>query len=131
MKYTLNIGLIGTNYSKVVEAVNNARGTYYDDYHMIEQMGYYDDQPEPTAVITFDTKADLVSIVGLVRKWCANLKQTCIALEMTATEVLETSYPQTVDSSFGVLVYHSNHRGKEIPFNSKYFLRGRVNIDTV
>ncbi len=123
MKYTLNIGLIGTNYSKVVEQVNNARGTYYDNYHMTEQLGSYDDQPEPTAVITFDTKADLVSIVGLVRKWNAALNQECIALEMTASEVLSTRYPQTVDSSFGVLVYHSNYRGKQIQFDSKYFLK--------
>jgi|TARA_R110000765_G_C18950594_1_gene608488 hypothetical protein len=131
MKYTLNIGLHGTNYSKVVEAVNNARGTYFDDYHMIEQLGEYEDQPEPTAVITFETKADLISMVGLVKKWCANLNQTCIALEMTASEILFTRYPQTVDSSFGVLIYHSNYRGKQLPFDSKYFLRGRVNMDKI
>lgn len=123
MKYTLNIGLNNTNYSKVLEAVNNARGTYYDDYHMIEMLGSYDDQPEPTAVITFDTKADLVSIVALVEKWCANLNQECIALEMTATEILFTRYPQTVDSSFRILIYHSNYRGKQLPFNSDFFLK--------
>ena len=123
MKYTLNIGLNNTSYSKVVEAVNNARGTYYDDYHMIEMLGSYDDQPEPTAVITFETKADLVSIVGLVKKWCANLNQECIALEMTASEILFTRYPQTVDSSFGILIYHSNYRGKQLPFNSDFFLK--------
>ena len=123
MKYTLNIGLNNTTYSKVVEAVNNARGIYFDDYHIKEMLGSYEDQPEPTAVISFDTGADLVSIVGLVRKWCASLSQTCIALEMTASEVLETRYPQTVNSSFGVLVYHSNYRGKQIQFDSKYFLK--------
>jgi hypothetical protein len=123
MKYTLNIGLIGTNYSKVVEQVNNARGTYFDNYHIKEMSGTYEDQPEPTAVVSFDTKADIVSIVALVRKWNAALNQTCIALEMTASEVLETEYPQTVNSSFGVLVYHSNHRGNQIQFDSKYFLK--------
>ena len=123
MKYTLNIGLNGTSYSKVVEELNNARNYYFNDYHIVEKMGSYNNIPEPTAVISFDTGADLVSIVGLVRKWCASLSQTCIALEMTASEVLETRYPQTVNSSFGVLVYHSNYRGKQIQFDSKYFLK--------
>tara|TARA_R110000765_G_scaffold350824_1_gene440830 strand:+ start:145 stop:516 length:372 start_codon:yes stop_codon:yes gene_type:complete len=123
MKYTLNIGLIGTNYSKVVEQVNNARGTYFDNYHIKEMAGHYEDQPEPTAVISFDTKADIVSIVALVRKWNAALNQTCIALEMTASEVLETRYPQTVNSSFGVLVYLDSYVGKQIQFDSKYFLK--------
>ena len=123
MKYTLNIGLHGTSYSKVVESVNNARGTYFDDYHIKEMVGEYEGQPEPTAVISFDTTADLVSLIALVRKWNAQLNQTCIALEMTATEILMTRYPQTVNSSFGVMVYHSNFRGKEIQFDSKYFLK--------
>ena len=123
MKHTLNIGLHGTNYSKVVEAVNNARGTYFNDYHIKEMVGEYEGQPEPTAVVSFDTKADLVSVIGLIRQWLKALNQTCIALEITASEILFTRYPQTVNSSFGVLIYAEDYRGREIKFNSKYFLK--------
>ena len=123
MKYTFNIGLHGTNYSKVVEQVNNARGTYFDDYHMKQMDGEYDGMPEPTAVIELDTKADLVSMIGLTRKWLKALNQTCIALEITASEIMFTRYPQTVNSSFGVIIYEENYIGKQISFDSKYFLK--------
>ena len=123
MKYTFNIGLHGTNYSKVIEQVNNARGTYFNDYHAKEMLGEYENEPEPTAVITLDTEADLVSMIGLTRQWLNRLNQTCIALEITASEIMFTRYPQTVNSSFGVLIYAEDYRGREIKFDSKYFLK--------
>ena len=123
MKYTFNIGLNNNNYSNAVMHINNAKGAgYFDNYHIREMQGSYNGVDEPTIVLTVDTKADVVSMTGLASKWCKAMNQICIAVEMTASEIKDTNYPETVNSSFGVLVYADSFRGHKSTFDSKYFL---------
>ena len=85
MKYILNIGLNNTNYSKVVEQINNARGHYFKDYHIKQVVSSYNNEIEPTAVLTFDTETHYTSILNLVRGWCKVLNQVCIAINISNT----------------------------------------------
>ena len=122
MKYTFNIGLHNNDYSKAIQHINNARGHYYDDYHVTQKDGEYNGIAEPTIILEVNTKADVVSMVELAKKWCKAMNQICIAIEMTASEIKDTRYPETVNSSFGVLVYAESFRGHKSAFDSKYFL---------
>lgn len=112
MKYTFNIGLHNNDYSKAIQHINNARGHYYDDYHVTQKDGEYNGIAEPTIILEVDTKADVVSMVELTKKWCKAMNQICIALEITDKE----------NSSFGALVYDDSFRGHKSTFDSKYFL---------
>ena len=113
MKYILNIGLDGNIYGKVVEQLNNLRGAnWFQDYHITEQEGVYNDIPEQTAVITLDSKAHYTSILILVKKLCKSLKQECIAIQMIDKNNLD----------FGTLVYNDDYLGKQQTFNKKYFI---------
>ena len=111
MKYTLNIGLNNTSYSKVVEELNNARNYYFDNYHIVEKLGSYNNIPEPTAVITFDSFANITSIVPLIKKFCINLDQICIAIKLDDNK-----------NTFGILIYNPNFKGNKSTFDSDYFL---------
>ena len=113
MKYIINIGLDGNIYGKVVEQLNNLRGAnWFNDYHITEQMGIYNDTPEQTAVITLDSKANYTSMLILVKKLCKSLKQECIPIQMVDKNNL----------GFGTLVYNDNYLGKQQIFNKDYFI---------
>ena len=113
MKYTINIGLRDNNYSKAVELINNARqGGYFEDYHIREMNGEYNGVPEPTIVLTLETKADVVSMTELVKRWCTQMNQICIAIQLRDKE----------NNTFGALIYEQNWKGEQASFNSKYFL---------
>ena len=123
MKYTFNIGLNNNNYSTAVMHINNAKQTgYFDNYHIREMQGTYNGVDEPTIVLTVETKADVVSMVGLTEKWCKAMNQICIALEMTASEIKDTKYPETINSTFGVLIYNPTFKGEQSTFDKKYFI---------
>ena len=111
MKYILNIGINNTNYSKIIEQLNNARNYYFDDYHSVIKMGTYKNISEPTAVITFDTEADYTSILLLLESWCTTLTQECIALNIS------NDY-----QSSNHIVYNKSYKGEKMRFNIKYFL---------
>ncbi len=113
MKYILNIGLDGNIYGKVVEQLNNLRGAnWFQDYHITEQLGEYNNIPEQTAVITLDSKANYTSMLILVKKLCKSLKQECIPIQMIDKN----------NMGFGTLVYNDNYNGKQQTFNKKYFI---------
>lgn len=112
MKYILNIGLNNTNYSKVVEQINNARGHYFNDYHIKQVVSSYNNEIEPTAVLTFDTEAHYTSVLNLVRGWCKVLNQVCIAINIS-NDLQSSNH----------LIYDPSFRGEKIKFNSKYFMK--------
>jgi len=114
MKYTINIGLRDNNYSKAVELINNARqGGYFEDYHIRELNGVYNGIPEPTIVLTFETKADITSIVPLIENWCTQMNQICIAMQLKDND----------NNTFGALIYEPNFKGEQQSFNINYFLK--------
>ena len=121
MKYTINIGLhnnldinpINHNFSNAVMHINNAKQTgYFDNYHIREMDGEYNGVAEPTIVLTFETKADITSIVPLIEKWCTNMSQICIAMQLKDND----------GNTFGALIYNRDFRGHKSPFDIKYFL---------
>ena len=113
MKYTFNIGLNNNNYSTAVMHINNAKGAgYFDNYHIREMQGTYNGVDEPTIVLTVDTKADIVSMVGLTEKWCKAMNQICIAIELQDKE----------NNTFGVLIYNPTFKGEQSTFDKKYFI---------
>lgn len=113
MKYILNIGLDGNIYGKVVEQLNNLRGAnWFNDYHITEQLGIYNNIPEQTAVISLDSDADYTSTLILVKKLCTSLNQDCIAIQMIDKN----------NFGFGALVYNDNFKGKKQTFNKDYFI---------
>ena len=112
MKYTFNIGLNNNDYSKAIQHINNARGHYYDDYHVTQKDGTYNGIAEPTIVLTVDTKADIVSMVGLTEKWCKAMNQICIAIELQDKE----------NNTFGLLIYNPSFKGEQSTFDKKYFI---------
>ena len=113
MKYTINIGLHNNNFSNAVMHINNAKQSgYFDNYHIREMDGIYNGVEEPTIVLTFDTKADVTSIVPLLEKWCKQMKQVCVAMQMKDKD----------SNTFGALIYDRDFRGHKSPFDTKYFL---------
>ena len=113
MKYTINIGLHNNDFSKAVMHINNAKQTgYFEDYHIREMNGEYNGVPEPTIVLTFDTKADVTSMVPLIEKWCKEMSQVCIAMQLKDND----------SNTFGALIYDTDFRGHKSPFDIKYFL---------
>ena len=113
MKYTFNIGLNNNNYSTAVMHINNAKGGgYFDNYHIREMQGTYNGIAEPTIVLTVETKADIVSMVGLTEKWCKAMNQTCIAIELQDKE----------NNTFGALIYNPTFKGEQSTFDKKYFI---------
>ena len=114
MKYTINIGLRDNNYSKAVELINNARqGGYFEEYHIRELNVVYNGVPEPTIVLTLDTKADIVSMTELVKRWCTQMNQICIAIQLKDDD----------NNTFGALIYEPNFKGEQSSFNINYFLK--------
>ena len=113
MKYTINIGLNNNNFSSAVMHINNAKQAgYFDNYHIREMNGQYNGIAEPTMVLTFDTKSDITSIVPLVEKWCTNMTQVCIAMQLKDND----------NNTFGALIYDRDFKGDQSSFDSKYFL---------
>ena len=113
MKYILNIGLDGNIYGKVIEQLNNLRGAnWFNDYHITEQEGIYNNIPEQTAVITLDSSAHYTSTLILVKKLCKSLKQECIPFALT----------DKYNNMFGTLVYNDDYIGKQQNFNRDYFI---------
>ena len=114
MKYTINIGLRDNNYSKTVELINNARqGGYFEEYHIRELNVVYNGIPEPTIVLTLETKADVVSMTELVKRWCTQMNQICIAIQLKDND----------NNTFGALIYEPNYKGEQSSFNINYFLK--------
>jgi len=114
MKYTINIGLRDNNYSKAVELINNARqGGYFEDYHIRELNGVYNGILEPTIVLTLETKADVVSMTELIKMWCTQMNQICIAMQLKDNDNI----------TFGALIYEPNFKGEQQGFNINYFLK--------
>ena len=114
MKYTINIGLRDNNYSKTVELINNARqGGYFEEYHIRELNVVYNGVPEPTIVLTLETKADIVSMTELVKRWCTQMNQICIAIQLKDND----------NNTFGALIYEPNFKGEQSSFNINYFLK--------
>ena len=111
MKYILNIGINGTNYSKIIEQLNNARGYYFEDYHSVIKAGTYKDMNEPTAVVTFDTEAHYTSIIILLEEWCTTLTQECIALNIS-NDLQSSNH----------IVHNKDYKGERVRFDSNYFL---------
>ena len=113
MKYTINIGLNNNNFSSAVMHINNAKQAgYFDNYHIREMNGQYNGIAEPTMVLTFDTKADITSMVPLVEKWCKQMNQVCIAMQLKDND----------NNTFGALIYDRNFKGDQSSFDDKYFL---------
>jgi len=113
MKYTINIGLHNNNFSQAVMHINNAKQTgYFDNYHIREVNGEYNGEPEPTIVLTFETEANITSVVPLIETWCKNMTQICIAMRLEDKD----------NNTFGALIYDTSFRGRKVPFDSKYFL---------
>ena len=112
MKYIFNIGLNNTNYSKVVEQINNAKGYYFKDYHIKEEVSSYNNEVEPTAVLKFNSEAHFSSVVILVKQWCKTLQQDCIAVKMYDND----------NKQFNALVYADDYNGITQSFNDKYFI---------
>ena len=113
MKYTINIGLHNNNFSKAVMHINNAKQTgYFDNYHIKEMNGTYNGIAEPTIILTFDTKANITSIVPLIEKWCANMNQVCIAMQLKDND----------NNTFGALIYNRDFKGEQSRFDGNYFL---------
>ena len=114
MKYTINIGLRDNNYSKAVELINNARqGGYFEEYHIRELNVVYNGVTEPTIVLTLETKADIVSMTELVKRWCTQMNQICIAIQLKDND----------NNTFGALIYEPNFKGEQSSFNINYFLK--------
>ena len=100
--------------SKAVELINNARqGGYFEDYHIRELNGVYNGIPEPTIVLTLETKADITSMVPLIEKWCTQMNQICIAIQLKDND----------NNTFGALIYEPNFKGEQSSFNINYFLK--------
>ena len=117
--YKLNIGLEGTNYSKVIETLNNYRGRYYKDYSVKLMLGEYNGQKEQTAVVELVDSSSANTILKLVEYWTTLLNQDCIALAYYMTD------PGCVDGTFiktGTLVYNMGFKGEKMLFDSEYFL---------
>ena len=113
MKYIINIGLEGDIYGKVIEQLNNLKGAnWFNDYHITEQEGIYNNIPEQTAVISLDSEADYTSTLILVKKLCISLNQECIPIQMIDKN----------NFGFGTLVYNDNYKGKKQTFNKDYFI---------
>ena len=117
--YKLNIGLEGTNYSKVVETLNNYRGRYYKDYSIKLMIGEYNGEKEQTAVIDLIDSSSANTILKLVEYWTTLLNQKCIAMAYyNSNYVWEFHNPVNI----GTLVYNMGFKGEKMLFDSKYFL---------
>ena len=112
MKYILNIGLSNTNYSKVVEQINNARNYYFDDYHINESTSTYNDNIEPTIVLKFESNVHFSSMIKLIKQWCKTLQQDCIAIKMLDSD----------NKEFSALVYSDDYNGTTQNFNNDFFI---------
>ena len=134
--YKLNIGLEGTNYSKVIETLNNYRGRYYKDYSVKLMLGEYNGQKEQTAVVELIDSSSAYTILKLVEYWTTLLNQECIALAYASgsdvvrfyktyepTIASKDSKPSpTFDIISGTLVYNMGFKGEKMLFDPKYFL---------
>ena len=113
MKYILNIGLNNTNYSKVMEQINNSKGYLFDDYNVREVTGTYNNNIEPTLVVSFYSFSSLDSIKFKIKDWCKTLKQDCIALTIKGM----------LEKNVGILIYNESYKGEKQAFNNKYFIQ--------
>jgi hypothetical protein len=112
--YKINIGTDRTNYSKVIDAINQKYNRYYSDYHVKTEMGEYNGEKEETIVLTIKTTASVDSIFKVVQYWCGLLNQDCIAVAVWS-ETLN-------DILTGTLIYNVGFEGVQQPFNEDYFL---------
>ena len=113
MEYIINIGLNNNNYSKAVSHINNARGYYFNDYHIKQGISTYKGLTEDTLILSFSTEAHGSTIYNLLQQWCKYMDQECISMELTDNE----------NNTFGALVYNTDYKGDQYTFNNKYFLR--------
>lgn len=113
MKYTINIELDNNNFSDAVMHINNAKQTgYFDSYHVREMNSEYDGELEPIIVLTFESEANVTSMVPLIERWCKDMNQIYIAMQLEDKD----------NNTFGALIYDTNFRGHKVQFDSRYFL---------
>ena len=112
--YKINIGTEGTNYSKVIDAINQKYNRYYSDYHVKNGIGEYNGQKEETIILTIKTNAHVTSIFKMLQYWCGLLNQECISYAVWS--------PTINDILIGDLVYNIDYKGVKQYFDRDYFL---------
>lgn len=112
--YKINIGTDRTNYSKVIDAINQKYNRYYSEYHIKTEIGEYKGEREETIVLTIKTKAHVTSIFKMLQYWAGLLNQECIAVAVWSETLNEIIV--------GDLVYNVDYKGEKMHFNKDYFL---------
>ena len=112
--YKINIGTDRTNYSKVIDAINQKYKRYFEEYHVKTEIGEYKGEREETIVLTIKTDAHVTSIFKMLQYWCGLLNQECIAYAV---------WSETInDVLVGDLVYNVDYKGVKMYFDRDYFL---------
>ena len=112
--YKINIGTEGTNYSKVIDAINQKYNRYFQEYHVKNGIGEYNGQKEETIILTIKTDAHVTSIFKMLQYWCGLLNQECISVAAWSDALN--------DIVIGDIVYNINYKGAKMHFNRDYFL---------
>ncbi len=112
--YKINIGTEGTNYSKVIDAINQKYKRYFEEYNVKTEIGEYKGAKEETIILTIKTDAHVTSIFKMLQYWTSLLNQECISVAVWS-ETLK-------DILIGDLVYNIGYKGVKMHFDRDYFL---------